>query len=92
MKSLSFHLLHVALAACLLGRLASAQASVEHGHPIPGLRPLVLEQPKRLWGYYLHHLDRSPILTKTCTSVIASLLGDALAQQWGRPKDIKDWK
>ncbi len=48
--------------------------------------------PGRLWRKYLHHLDRSPILTKTCTSVLATVVGDMLAQQASKPRGSKDWK
>ena len=32
------------------------------------------------WRTYIKHLERSPRVTKSCTSVIAALAGDALAQ------------
>ena len=32
------------------------------------------------WRKYCQHLDRSPRATKSCTSVVAALAGDALAQ------------
>lgn len=40
----------------------------------------ILQPPQRLWRVYTKHLDRSPRATKSFTSVVAAILGDALAQ------------
>jgi hypothetical protein len=83
------------LCHCLV-TLTFSQGTAQHVEPLvvmnPGFGNLVLRQPTRLWRTYLHHLDRSPVLTKTFTSVCAAILGDALAQQVSRPKEIKEWR
>lgn len=44
------------------------------------LTRVIAAPPRRLWGHYIKQLERSPRATKSCTSVLAALLGDALAQ------------
>ncbi|PSC74754.1 Calmodulin [Micractinium conductrix] len=84
------------------GRLSGSRCSrhsVSSGcrAPVPiasmaasALSRVLAAPPKRAWARYIHHLERSPRLTKSCTSVVAACLGDFLAQKishW----DEKSW-
>lgn len=50
----------------------------------------VVVAPQRAWGGYLRALERSPRKTKGTTSVVAALLGDALAQHLSNSDKRRD--
>lgn len=50
------------------------------GGDMAGTLARVVIAPQRVWGAYLANLQRAPRKTKCATSVVAAVLGDAIAQ------------
>jgi hypothetical protein len=74
---------------------AAANADLVHAGMNPGALSFsraVISQPGRLWSGYLGHLERHPVLTKTFTSAVATMMGDALAQYTSKAREMKEWR
>jgi hypothetical protein len=60
-------------------------------NPAAAISRALVQPPVLVWRAYLGHLERNPRTTKSFTSVIAALAGDALAQHISN-RDKTQWE
>lgn len=60
-------------------------------NPAAAISRALVHPPVQAWRSYLGHLERNPRATKSTTSVVAAILGDALAQHISN-RDKPHWE